>query len=183
MNMRMYIFLDKDIIKCLAPKISDISFDIDFFEYSEKRGYTTNNNASVRPEIEKECRKECKEEHLENKKRVCFSEDLGVLCNVEVVKRYINIEDVSSIKNNNFYYNIVEKIPMDDRIKLISGIIKNLNKDNFYIDNIKFVINDEVYNKLIELYNNYCEIQCLGYKINCLNSDYDVYKPIAIYIE
>ena len=34
--MRMYIYIDKDIIKCLAPKISNISFDIDFFEYSEK---------------------------------------------------------------------------------------------------------------------------------------------------
>ena len=44
MNMRMYIYLDKNIIKQLAPKMSDISFDIDFFEYSEKRGYTTNNN-------------------------------------------------------------------------------------------------------------------------------------------
>ena len=29
--MRMYIYLDKDIIKCLAPKVSNISFDIDFF--------------------------------------------------------------------------------------------------------------------------------------------------------
>ena len=64
--MRMYIYLDKDIIKCLAPKVSNISFDIDFFEYSEKRGYTTNNNTSLRPEIEREFKRDCKEEHFEN---------------------------------------------------------------------------------------------------------------------
>lgn len=183
MNMRMYIYLDKDIIKCLAPKVSNISFDIDFFEYSEKRGYTTNNNTSLRPEIEKELKRDCKEEHFENKKRVCLSEDLGMLCNVEIVKRYINIEDVSSIKNNNFYYNIVEKIPNDNRVKLISGKIKILDKSKFYLDNAKVIINEEAYTKLTELFENACDIKCLGYKINCLNEEHDVYKPIAIYIE
>lgn len=181
--MRMYVYLDKNIIKKLAPRISDISFDIDFFEYSEKRGYTTNNNTSIRPDFEKECRKDCKEENMCNRKRVGISEDMGTLCNIEVIKRFINIEDVSSIKNNNFYYSIIEKIPEDNRIKIVKGIISNLTKSSFFIDNYKFVVNEEAYNELSELFDNICEVKCLGYKINCLNSDYDVFKAIAIYIE
>lgn len=177
------MYLDKDIIKRLAPKLSDISFDIDFFEYSEKKGYTTNNNTSVRPEIEKENIESCKEANNRSKKRFCLSEDFGVLSNVEVIKRYINIEDVSSIKNNNFYYNIVEKIPEDSRIKSLKGNITNLGEKLFYLNNDKFIINKEAYESLQELFENNCEVICLGYKINCLNSNYNVWKPIAIYIE
>ncbi len=36
--MRLYIYLNKNVIKCIAANIKNISFDIDFFEYSEKRG-------------------------------------------------------------------------------------------------------------------------------------------------
>jgi len=179
----MYIYINKDLIKCIAPKIENVSFDIDFFEYSEKRGYTTNNNTNIRPEFEKGCRKDDKEECIEKKNRIGISEDFGVLCNVEVVKRYINIEDVSSIKNNNFYYCIAEKIKEDTRIKRIVGRIDSLNKTNFNIYNNKFIINEEAYNSLIEIFENQCEVECLGYKINCLNALNDVFKIIAIYIE
>lgn len=181
--MRMYIYINRDLIKCVAPKIENVSFDIDFFEYSEKRGYTTNNNTNIRPEFEKDCRKDDKGENRGKKTRIGISEDFGVLCNVEVVKRYINIEDVSSIKNNNFYYCIAEKIKEDKRIKNIIGRISNLNKTNFYINNNKYIINDEAYNNLLEIFENQCEVNCLGYKINCLNAEYDVFKTIAIYIE
>lgn len=181
--MRMYIYINKDLIKCIAPKVENVSFDIDFFEYSEKRGYTANNNTNIRPEFEKSCRKDDKGECREKKNKVGISEDFGVLCNVEVVKRYINIEDVSSIKNNNFYYCIAEKIKEDNRIKTISGRIYNLNKTSFYIDKNKFIINEEAYNSLVEMFENQCEIKCLGYKINCLNASNDIFKTIAIYIE
>ena len=182
MNMRMYIYLDKNIIKQLAPKMSDISFDIDFFEYSEKRGYTTNNNKSIRPDFEKENIIDCKDEHVCGRKRVGYCEDLGMLCNVEVVKRYINIEDVSEIKNNKFYYNIVESMQEDERIKRISGQIKELKENEFFISDVRFTISDEVYNCLKDLYKNNCEIECLGYRINCLKLNEKVFKPIAIYI-
>ncbi len=181
--MRMYVYLDKEIIKCIAAKLQDISFDIDFFEYSEKRGYTTNNNTSIRPEFEKNCSDDLKDKRESKRKRVGFSEDMGVLCNVEVIKRYINIEDVSSIKNNNFYYNIVEKIPEDNRIKIISGKISKLDSTSFFIENSKFIINEECKIRLVELFENSCEISCLAYKINCLNSEYDVFKTIAVYID
>ncbi len=172
--------MDRDIIKCLAPKISNISFDIDFFEYSEKRGYTTNNTTCIRPDIEKESKKDGCGNY---RKRLGVSEDLGVLCNTEIVKRYINIEDVSSIKNNNFYYSIIEKIDTDERIKSIKGQISKLDGNVFYIDTNKFLIASEAQERLIEMYNNSCEVTCLGYKINCLNSKNDVFKTIAIFIE
>lgn len=178
--MRMYIYIDKDIIKCLAPKISNISFDIDFFEYSEKRGYSTNNTTCIRPDIEKEGKKEGCGNY---RKRLGVSEDLGVLCNTEIVKRYINIEDVSSIKNNNFYYNIVENIKTDKRIKNINGMISQINDGSFMIGDNKFLIASEGQERLIELYNNSCSVTCLGYKINCLNSTNDVFKTIAVFIE
>ena len=47
--MRMYIYLDKDIIKCLAPKVSNISFDIDFFEYSEAYEERVNSKIDLLP--------------------------------------------------------------------------------------------------------------------------------------
>lgn len=181
--MRMYVYLDKEIIKCIAPKLSDISFDIDFFEYSEKRGYSTNNSTCIRPEIEKDCVDNSKDIRQSNRKKIGLSEDIGVLCNVEVIKRYINIEDVSSIKNNNFYYNIIEKIPEDSRIKVLSGKMRELSSTSFYIDENKFIINEEGHNKLKELFENSCEVSCIAYKINCLNADFDVFKTIAIYIE
>lgn len=181
--MRLYVFLDKDMIKSIAPKIGDISFDIDFFEYTEKRGYTTNNNTSIRPEFENDIRKECKEVNGSNRKRIGFSEDNGRLCNVEITKRFINIEDVTTIKNNNFYYNIIEKVNEDNRIKKVTGRITTLEKTHFYMNDVKFIISEEAYNSLNELYENACEINCLVYKINCLNSDVDVFKVIAIYIE
>lgn len=178
--MRMYIYIDKDIIKCLAPKIPNISFDIDFFEYSEKRGYTTNNTTCIRPDFEKEGKKEGCENY---RKRLGISEDLGVLCNTEIVKRYINIEDVSSVKNNNFYYNIIENIKPDKRIRSISGIISKIDNGCFMIEKDKFLIDIQGQEKLVELYNNSCSVTCIGYKINCLNSPNDVFKTIAIFIE
>lgn len=178
--MRMYIYIDKDIIKCLAPKISNISFDIDFFEYSEKRGYTTNNSTCIRPDVEKECKKDGCENY---RKRFGVSEDLGVLCNTEIVKRYINIEDVSSIKNNNFYYNIIENIKIDDRVKSVSGLISEIKDGRFIINQSRFLISLQGQEKLVELYNNFCNVTCLGYKINCLNAQTDVFKTIAVYIE
>ena len=181
--MRMYVYLDKEIIKCIAAKMEDISFDIDFFEYSEKRGYTTNNNTCIRPELEKDCSCDLKEKRESNRKRLGLSEDMGVLCNVEVIKRYINIEDVSSIKNNNFYYNIVEKIQEDNRIKIITGRINKLDNKSFFIQNNKFIINEECKCRLADLYENACEISCLAYKINCLDSEIDVFKTIAVYID
>lgn len=176
----MYIYIDKDIIKRLAPKIPNISFDIDFFEYSEKRGYTTNNTTCIRPDIEKEGKKEGCGGY---RKRLGISEDLGVLCNTEIIKRYINIEDVSSIKNNNFYYNIVENIKPDKRIKTINGMISQISDGYFIIEKNKFLVSSEAQNRLIELHNNSCDVTCLGYKINCLDMPNDVFKTIAVFIE
>jgi hypothetical protein len=181
--MRMYIFLNKELIRKLAPKVYNVSFDIDFFEYSEKKGYSQNINTCIRPEVENGCRRECSKENIEKRNKLDVSKDSGVLCNYEVIKRYVNIEDISIIKNNKFYYSIVEKINQDDRIKIKNGVIDNLNRKFFYIENNKFIINEEVYNLLQVFFENNCSIQCVGYKINCLEANFDVFEVIAIYIE
>lgn len=181
--MRLYIYLNKNVIKCIAANIKNISFDIDFFEYSEKRGYTTNGNTWIRPEIENEVLKREEKKECNTETKISVSKEHGILCNLECEKRYINIEDVSSIKNNCFYYNILEKIPLDDRIKLNSGIISKLTDNNFYIGKDKYLINKEIFSDLYELYENICEITVIGYKMNCKNSDIDIFKVIGIYIE
>lgn len=181
--MRLYIYLNKELIKCIVPKISDISFDIDFFEYSERRGYTANNNTSIRPEIENNTKKENNKVECFDKARIGVSGEKGVLCNLQIEKRYINIEDVSSMKNNKFYYDILEKIPLDNRLKKNTGKIKELKNNSFYIRRDKYLIDEETYKNLIEFFENSCDITVVGYKINCLNEFFDVYKVICIYIE
>ncbi len=176
--MRLYIYLNKELIKCLAAKISNIKFDIDFFEYSEKRGYTVNNNTSIRPEIENKDK-----EGSHSRTRIGLSGEQGTLCNIEVFKRYINIEDISNIKNNNFYYSILENIPEDSRIKRKIGRIKELQEGYFKIGKDKFLIDSQSQDILKEEFDNECDITCIGYKINCLNSEFDIYKTIAVYIE
>ena len=181
--MRLYIYLNKDIIKSIAAIMSDISFNIDIFEYSEKKGYTTNNNLIIRPELENG-NKRCEDKNeCYCRNRLDLSKENGNLCNYQVEKKYINIEDISNKKNNSFYYNILEKIPLDNRIKEIRGKITNLEETGFNIEANRFLMEDSIYNTVKELYENICDIVVIGYKINCLNEEHDVFKIIAVYIE
>lgn len=181
--MRLYIYLNFDIAKCMAARMSDVSFDIDFFEYSEKRGYTTNNNTFIRPEFENNQRHIADKVECYDKSRVDVSHEKGNLCNVEIQKRYINIEDVSSIKKNKLYYDIIDKLTFDNRVKKLNGKITELNEKYFKMDENKFLINKEIYDKLIDIYENSCDITTIGYKINCLNAENDIFRVISIYIE
>ena len=181
--MRLYIYLNKEVIKCIAASMKNISFDIDFFEYSEKRGYTTNGNTWIRPEIENEIRRREDQKDCSNETKICVSKEHGILCNLEYQKRYINIEDVSSIKNNCFYYNILESIPLDDRVKKTTGIISKFTEKNFFIGKNKYLIDKDIYMDLYDIYENICEITVIGYKMNCQSSDIDIFKVISIYIE
>jgi len=179
----MYFYINKEFIKRIAARISDISFDIDFFEYSERRGYTTNDNTIVRPEFEKGTEKREEGTNCFNRNKVGVSGEKGVLRNLEIVKRYINIEDVSDIKNNKFYYNILENVSEDERLRKIVGIIEKIEDDEFIINGDKFIIDKKECTELEEIYANNCEVNVLGYKINCLNLDKNIFKVIAIYIE
>lgn len=183
MLMRLYIYLNRDIIKCVAPKINGLSFNIDFFEYSEKRGYSSNYNASIRPGFENNEKCEHEKREFFDKSRIDVSGEKGTLCNVQIEKRYINIEDVSAIKNNTFYYTIIENLPIDNRIKKKEGRITELTKRSFNMGTSKFIIDEEIYTSLVEIYENGCDICVIGYKINCLNAQNDVFKTIAVYID
>ena len=181
--MRLYIYLNKDIIKCIAARLKDVSFNIDFFEYSEKKGYVTKDNFLIRPEIENWSKNNVERFECFGSNKLDAAKEKENICNFEVQRRYINIEDISSIKNNSFYYDILERIPFDTRIKEIKGKITELTNTSFNIENNKFLIDKDIYNSLVELYENACDIVIVGYKINCLNADYDVFKLITIYIE
>ena len=176
--MRLYVYIDKEIIKRLAANIPTIHFDIDFFEYSEKRGYTIRDDISVHPEFDKKM-----EEKDKCKFKVNFINDKGCLSNVEVFRRYINIEDVSDIKNNNFYYSIIEAIEEDERITKKCGLIDEITEDYIVIEQNKYIINSEAQNEVSKLFEHQCYIELLGYRINGLKAKYGVFKTIAIYIE
>lgn len=176
--MRLYVYIDKDMVKKLAANITNISFDIDFFEYSEKRGYTIRNDTSIRPDVDKKM-----EEKDKCKLRVGASHEQGTLSSIEIIRRYINIEDVSNIKNNSFYYAIIESIKEDERIKIKKGLIENIENDYIVVGEDKFILDSTVQNGLNKLFEYKCSLTLLGYKINDLRNKYDVLKTIAIYIE
>lgn len=176
--MRLYVYIDKELVKKLAANITNIHFDIDFFEYSEKRGYTIRSDSSIRPDIDK------KTEDIDRcKLRVGISQEQGCLSTLEVYRRYINIEDVSSIKNNNFYYTIVSLLEEDNRIKKVEGKIKEIKEEYMVVDNDIFILDLNEQKELKKLFEYKSSLTLLGYKINDLKSKYDVFKTIAIYIE
>lgn len=176
--MRLYLYIDKELIKKLAAKIPNIHFDIDFFEYSEKRGYTVRNDSSVRPDLERKA-----EEKDKCRLRVGVAQEQGYLSSLEVYRRYINIEDVSSIKNNSFYYSVIETLKEDNRIKKINGKIVDINEKCFCVGEDKFILDLNNQNELNMLLEYNCDLTFLGYKINSLKAKYDVLKTIAIYID
>ncbi len=181
--MRLYYYLNKEIIKRLAGYVPSLSFNIDFFEYSEKSGYTRNSSTSIRPEIGQDLKNECDKSEKWDRTRLNVSGDKGTICNFQVERRYINIEDVSSIKNNSFYYEILEKIPLDNRVKLNTGNIQEITDKYFILNDNKYLVDKDIISNIEELYENTCELNVIGYKINCMDLPNDVYKIIAIYIE
>lgn len=175
--MRLYLYINREYLKLLAPKIANFSFDINYFEYTEKRSCTLNDNVGVRPEVvfnEEKC----------PKKKVEILKDNSEVSNMEIIKRYINIDDISEIKNNNLYFNIIESIVEDNRIKCISGVIKVINEDNtFVINDYTIIYNDECAEKIIELEKYKCNINCFVFELNCLQNSAFVGKLLTIFLE
>ena len=210
-NMRYYIYLDREFLKSLFSVVDD-EFNIDIIEYSLRKSVTTNNSLCVEPCVEKGCQNEDsdKKEYKNNKSKFIKAdnfnkEKLGVsydksnICNTETQIRYINIDDVSDIKNTNFYHKLCEKIrervkEKDSRIIEDSGSIRIYkNKDTLKIgNNDVFMINENfvlIENNKLQADLNIlgqieCEVKVIGYMMNCKNSSNNkVLKAIAIFIE
>lgn len=209
--MRYYIYLDKDFLRTLFSIISDANFNIDVFEFSVRNSYTINNNISLDPSVErsKDCedfsKKDWKEDcsssardNIGERKRVGVSYDNGNSYNYQTERKYLNITDITDMKNMAFYHDLFEKIKQNTsrdantRIFREEGFIKINNSREFETDRDKFfMINDsfiwyekEKLNGDINILQEMaCKVNVVGYKMNCLESENNILKAIAIYIE
>lgn len=209
--MRYYIYLDKEFIRTLFSIISDANFNIDVFEFSVRNSYTINNNISLDPSVERQrdCEDFSKRDYKENysnsqrdnigeRKRVGVSYDNGNSYNYQTERKYLNITDITDMKNMAFYHDIFEKISQNvsrdtnTRIFREEGFMKiNANRkfekssDDFFMINDSFVWyeNEKLNGSINILQEMNCKVNVVGYKMNCIESEKNILKAIAIYIE
>ena len=211
--MRYYIYIDRDFLKSLFSVIDDSDFNIEVIEYSLKKSITSNNAISLEPCVESGCGLEdsrknefeknntrFEKDEKFNKEKLGISYDKSKICNVETQIRYINIDDVSDIKNTNFYHNLCERIRSKVKetnsriveeigyIKLYSGEKKFEfdENNNFFMINNCFIWLDKtkLQGELKLLSQMSCEVKVIGYMMNCQNfKENRILKAIAIFIE
>lgn len=210
--MRYYIYLDRDFLKNLFSVVDESNFNIEVVEYSLRKSITSNNGVSVEPCYEDASQLEnynkcdfnktnteyIKDEKF-NKQRIGLAYDKSKICNIETQIKYINIEDISDIKNTNFYHKLCENIIKNksfenSRIVVEKGYIKVCNNESKLFDKIKgefFMLNDtfiwiekeKLQGDLLMLSQMECEINVVGYLMNCKNKKNKILKAIAIFIE
>ncbi|CCZ56210.1 unknown [Clostridium sp. CAG:1219] len=119
--------------------------------------------------------------------------------NVITEEKYINISDISEIKNIEFYHNLIESLRKlkngatreNSKVVEEEGKIEKIFENRSYEDNIFNINNSYVwYDKeksLIDmnLFSNVCgEVKVLGYNINeDAKRSNKMLKAIAIYVE
>ncbi|MEG0872750.1 MAG: hypothetical protein RSE00_02060 [Clostridia bacterium] len=226
--MRYYIYLDKCFLRTLFSTIEDFDFNIEVIELKEMKSYTTSNLLRLDPSIEKfndcenscsqdiECKNADKSNRNNNKTKrqkkgnmnkekmgVCY--DQGRTCNIQTEKRYINIEDVTHMKNTNFYHALTKTLRDNTR-----GITnKRICEEKGFIH--PYLRGDETYPFLVEngffMINNCyvwfdktllecdlsllskmeCSVCVVGYTMNCLGENSienkKIIKALAIFIE
>lgn len=210
--MRYYIYLDKCFVRNLFSIVENIDFDIEVVEYSVRKSSTINNQISLSPSKEEICNngkdflspKQENQMHLrdENMSKKSLSTQAGYAdsSTIETQKRYINIDDITDMKNDNFYHQLVEKLNSDHfrnatRIEVDEGFIKlydryDIKEDikkrgSFFMLNNKYVwYEEELLKGDIELLAQIgCKIKVVGYKMNCLDKEENIIKAIAMFIE
>lgn len=210
--MRYYIYLDKELLQILFSAIEDTNFDIEVVEYSVRRDYGNSNEISIDPSFENISDFENGEEkHIGEKSSrngrcsKASKECVGIRyghnnsCNIQTEKRYINIEDISNMKNNAFYHKLIKRMNSEvekesSRIVMETGIIESCNnmsidnkKDGFFILNNNYIwFNIEKISSDINLLCDMdCKINVIGYLINCKKEEKtkNIIKAIAIFLE
>lgn len=193
--MRYYVYIDKDLIKNLIASYSDINFSIDFVEYSLQKSCGNVNN--IRTDPRKELIIDEKSKTKRNSKSI--SVDMGITSNITTERRYINISDVTDIKNISFYNNLIDKLKevakgenrASSRIIEEQGNIQKIRTRENSNNNLFFINNNYVWcdNKNaqtdMDFFTNMCgEVKVIGYNINeDTTRNINVLKAIAIYIE
>lgn len=195
--MRYYVYIDRDLIKNLAATYGKLNFNIDFVEFSIQKNCGNINNIRFDPRCEVACDSQKNRQSKRRSKSVGI--DAGTSCNIITEKKYINISDISDIKNLNFYHKLIEKInntPISNvreknKIVSVEGKILRLrtpestNEKMFFINNSYVWYNDNMCSASIDFLSNMCEkIKVIGYNINDQSKrGYNILKAIAIYIE
>ncbi len=208
--MIYYLYLDRCFLRKLFCVKDSSNFNIEVVEYSIRKSDTRNNQIAVDPCMENFCERE-NEVRLSKdipkqykdtnftKQKVGANYGLANSSTIETQRKYINIEDITEIKNNCFYHHLIEElknqeIQNDKRIIYETGIITeyndelkdvNIDKNSFFLINNKLIwINSELLDGSIELLSKMsCEVKVIGYEISCFNSSKKIIKAIAIYIE
>ena len=209
--MRYYLYLDRYFLRTLFSVLSDLDINIEVIEYSIRKSSTVNNHVSASPYNESasdsERGKSREEKSVQKRYRNAILSKKGIrgdiessnISTVETQKRYINIEDITEMKNTNFYHSLVEKICnnnylLDTRIYIDIGNIElnntdilNCNKDSngIFLLNGKYIWYDKSILKTdIEILAKMeCEVKVVGYVISSLKKEKKAIKAIAIYIE
>lgn len=214
--MRYYLYLDKNFLRSLFASIPDSDFDVEIMEFSIQKGETIVKDINIAPNANEMAGKATwqkdkdKDKDSDDKTEIRKQVTGGVTFfagekntyNTVVERRYINIEDISGIKNLAFYNKLVRKLEHICRENKCLHIEKGkiypcklrtiyeVENEGYNKNNQFFCIND----KYIWLDNNYLEtdlfvlstitsnVTVLGFAINNL-SDTKILKAIAIYIE
>ncbi len=211
--MRYYIYLDKYLLQNLFSTIENTNFNIEVIEYSIRKSNASSSGLSVLPSVEtlsnhenlidksmeKECFKHEKREKLD-KRHVGVSYECNDSCNIQTEKRYINIEDISNMKNNHFYHELIDDIIKNEitkentKIKMVRGLLKKYQCefeneiDGFFkLEDAYIWLNKKKLDGSVEILANMnCNISVLGYQITCndkIVSQHPFLKAIAMFLE
>jgi len=214
--MRYYLYLDKNFLRSLFASIPDSNFDVEIMEFSIQKGETVIKDINIAPNANemmgsatwqrgKDKDKESDDKSEQRKQvtgGVTFFAGEKNTYNTIVERRYINIEDISGIKNLSFYNKLVERLEEmcthSNHLCVELGKIYPCKLRNIYeIENENNNKNNSFFcinNKYIWVDNNYLEtdlfflstitsnVKVLGFTINKINN-IEILKAVAIYIE
>ena len=191
------MYIDRDLIKGLvASSYGTLDFNIDFVEYSVQKSFGSLNNLKAQPVKEKFTTNK----DDQNRNQINIGAETASNCSVVTEQRYINIQDISDIRNISFYHNLIEKLReeinkennrKETKIVEHTGRVVKMRNDNDPINNVFMMNNDLIwYNKNnsitdMDFFTDVCgEIRVIGYDINDnLNRGSKMLKAIAIYVE
>lgn len=212
--MRYYLYLDKEFLKSLFASIPEFNLDIEIMEFSVQKGETKTKDINISPNTNEvfgmaNWQKKDKENDDKNECRKQVTGGINFFAgekntyNTVVERRYINIEDVSGIKNLSFYNKLVKRLedicPKEDNLCIEFGKIYPCKLKNIYkeVDDRQYSKNNQFFcmnNKYIWVDNNNLvtdlfflstitsEVRLIGFVINKIN-DIEIIKAIAIFIE
>lgn len=208
--MRLYLYIDKELLRRLFSVEDDGRFDIEVIEYSVRKSNSTTNSIALNPCFEEI--KECENEKYKEKEEKCRKKtssfgkdklstgfDHSNTYNIQTEKRYINIEDITNMKNTNFYHKLIEKLREKEHSIKDARICQEVGFANIYnfcreeSSKSKFLImnNSLIWLDLDNLQGDIdiltkinCRLNIIGYRMDCMEQDSKkIIKAIAIYIE